>query len=647
MIAPPQQSYGWTGVSAVVDLTLEEVRIVPTAELRGPFPGGRAAGQLVVSQHVPRDASPLDPQNLLVLGAGPLVGTAAPASSRVSIDTKGLTTGGVSSSNAGGHWAPELKYAGFDMLVVEGRAKEPTYLLIEEGRIAFRDATHLWGSTTWETETALRQVHGDQRLQLLSIGPAGERMSPIACIMVDRARAAGHGGCGGVMGSKNLKAVACRGGGPIRVASPESFMDSVRRAEEKIAASRSAGLLREGGTHFRSGAGGFDGTRPTTVRNSQDEVWTPERAAMVREPVLRARYEVARLACFNCSMYCSHYYHVTDGPFAGLASEGVHSNTVRGFGSNLDVTDPAAILQANALCNQYGLDVDGASNVIAWAFELYQRGILTRDEADGLDLRWGDPRAVVALLERVCHGEGIGALLQLGAGRASKQLGRDSAYYALTSKGHDLNESAMRSHKGWALGIMTSARGGGHLNGAPSTEFARLSSDVSMQHFGVTTAGIPQLYEGKPEVLVYFERLKAAVDAMGMCYFTSQWTDVALLDPSDYASLYSAATGDEVSTGELMRMGEQVVNLERALSYLHAGYTRENDYPPERLMRESIPRGDYAGERLDRAQWDRMLDRYYALHSWDAASGLPTEDGLRRMGLTHLVQVWTEGLERL
>lgn len=529
------------------------------------------------------------------------------------------------SANAGGAWAPALKFAGLDMLVVEGASPSAVSILVSDGVVSIRPAGHLWGETVWETINSIRGELSDQEVEVLSIGPAGERGALIASIMVDRARAAGHGGCGAVMGSKRLKAIACRGGSAVRIASPGAFGAAVERAEAKIAASHSAELLRQGGTHLRSAVGGFDGRRPTTVRNSQDEAWAPEKAAMLKESVFRKRYEVGRTGCFNCSMRCGHFYSIHDGPYAGLKCEGVQSNAVRGFGSNLDVVEPAAIVKCNALCNEYGLDVDGASNVLAWAVELYQRGILTAEDTDGLELAWGDHRGAVALLEQVARGEGLGKLLQNGVWQASQALGRGSDYYGLTSKHHDLNESALRSHKGWALGVMTSARGGGHLNGAPSTEFAGLDREVSMRMFGVPTAGIPSVYEGKAKLVVHFERLKAIVDAVGMCYFTSQWTDVNLLGPEDYAALYSAATGDEKTPAELMALGEEVVQVERRFNYRHAGFSRKDDYPPLRLANEAVQSGLYAGERLHMDRWNEMLDRYYLLHGWNPGTGLPME----------------------
>jgi aldehyde:ferredoxin oxidoreductase len=287
------------------------------------------------------------------------------------------------------------------------------------------------------------------------------------------------------------------------------------------------------------------------------------------------------------------------------------------------MTDPVAILKASALCNEYGLDVDGAANGLAWAFELFERGLLTVADTDGLELRWGDHLAMNNLLERIGRGEGFGRWLGQGVGRAAQRLGRGTGYYGLTSKGHDLNEGALRSHKGWALGILTSARGGGHLNGAPSTEFQGVSAEDSRRVFGVDTAGIPEEYGGKPEVLVYFERLKAIVDALGMCVFTSQWSDLALLGPQDFAALYSSATGDERTGEDLMALGERLVHLERHFNRLHARFGRQDDYPPERLVREPIRTGPHAGQRLDLEQWDRMLDRYYALHGWDVGTGWP------------------------
>lgn len=627
---------GRSGKVLRVNLTEHTVRW-EEAEAYARFIGGRGVASWVLFNEVPPEINALSPGNKLIFSTGPLTGTLAPAAGRLVICNKNAQSGGFSSANSGGDFAAEMRFAGVDHIVIEGKADRPVYLLIKDEGAEIRDASSFWGLTTWATEDAIRQELGDKRISVASIGPAGEKVARIACVIVNKGRAAAWGGCGAVMGSKNLKAVAVRGNGYIRVQDPQGFMEELGRIRARLDASVGMRRLRRYGTLGAAGVGGLENRTPQSFRNMQDEVWSAEKTLNLREVLFRERHEVRRLSCFSCPLYCSHFYRVSDGPYEGAACEGIQANTVRAFGSNLDIADTSVVVKANSLVNQLGMDVDGVAAVVGWAYECFERGVLSEQECDNLSLDWGNGDALIRLIEKMASREGIGDLLADGVARASERLGRGSEEWAMVVKGTGLNEAAVRAFKGWALGIMTSTRAGGHLNGTSQTEQKRISFEKGQKWFGIPTAGDPRAYEGKGRLTQWFENFKAVVDMLGVCYFTSWWQDLDSLGPEDYALLYNRATGEKKSAEDLLRGGEQVVNVEKAFNVLHCRFGRHDDYPPKRLMMSSITRGEFEGEKLDPQKWDLMLTEYYTAHGWDPVTGWQTQDQLNRLGLPEVV----------
>jgi aldehyde:ferredoxin oxidoreductase len=621
----------WAGRVLRVDLTRRTIRTEPTADYELAL-GGRGLGQWILFREVPPGVDAFDPENVVTLGAGPLTGTLAPASARLTVDTKNALTGGVCASNGGGHFAPELKYAGFDAVVIEGRASSPVYLWIEDGQAEIRDAADLWGLDTWQAEAALRRDLGEPRLRTALIGPAGERLIRGACLIIDRARAAGRGGAGAVLGAKRLKGVAVRGRGELRPADGKAFAAEVDRCLRKVLASSTVQIYRQGGTMLLAGAGGPDGTFPQGVRNDQDSFWPIEKSRRISEPAIRRLYEVRRLGCFNCPIHCSHFYTVRDGRFAGTAGEGFEINTANAFGSNLDIDDPAAILHMHTFCSRMGLDVDMAGTILAFAFEAYERGHITACETGGLELRWGDAQAAAGLLQMVVERRGIGDALAEGVRRAAESIGQGSEAYALHVKGADLNEPSMRLMKAWALGVVLSTHGGGHLDGSPHPTAWIGQETLATSLFGNPRPGAPGEYEGQAKAVIWHEAYKAVVDMLGVCTYTSMWPDAGLLTADDYAALLSVGTGRSYSGEELMRRGARLHNLQKAFNTLHAGRTRRDDRPPTRML-EPIRTGPFAGERLHADRWEAMLDEYYAAQGWDPVTGWQTEASLRSHGL--------------
>jgi aldehyde:ferredoxin oxidoreductase len=615
-----------------VDLTSARTWTEPTEEYSAKFIGGRGIDVWLLYKEVKPWVTPFDPANRVIFGSGALTGTMAPCATRFSVEAKSPVTGATGSGNSCGFFGQELRLSGYDHIVIEGKARVPVYLKITNDAVMLRDASHLWGKTTRETDRSIKEELGDRRVQAACIGPSGENLVKTACVITNGARAVGKCGLGAVMGAKNLKAVAVRGTGPIEAAQPDRFMDEVDRALEKLKRSDRAESLRKWGTYGRPVPLNESCLFP--VRNFQDDHWDPDKISKVLPEIYQRQHEAGRRGYLSCPLYCSHLYRIEEGPYAGLCCEGFEFNTVWNFMSRLDIDYVPAVIKLHSLCNEYGLDQDGASCAIAWAFECFERGILTERQTDGLKLRWGDHEVVAELLRKIAWREGIGSLLAEGSMRASELVGMGSERYATHLKGQDSME-AMRSARGWALGCCVSTRGGGHTRGANLVELAHetISAEVARKTWGIPKVAEPSSCEGKAQLVAYYERIQAIVDSLGLCLFTSTWWSPELLGPEDYARLYSAATGREIDGEELMLAGERIHNVEKAFNVIHAGFCRQDDTPPRRFMEEPIRSGPARGQVLKKEEWDRMLDEYYELHGWEKTSGWQRRSQLERLGL--------------
>jgi len=627
--------YGWAGKILFINLSDRSTRIEST-EKYIRFIGGRGINQWLLFDLIDKGVHGLDPENAIILGAGPMVGTLVPSAGRLSVDYLNVITGGVGSGNCGGRFAVEMKNAGYDHIVVTGKADRPTYIFIQDDTIYFRDASEMWGLGTWDSDEHIKSEEKDRRLSTLTIGVAGENLVKFASIIGDRGRAVGYGGSGAVMGSKNLKAIAVRGKNtPIKVARPSEFTDRLRTFYKEIfQKSGAVKIHRKGGT---LGAYVLPGqNRPHGVRNINEEFWSDDSI----KHVTRDRFDeflVRRHACFGCPVYCSALYEIR-----GMICEGIQANSLRAFGSNVDVTHPEDVLYAHALCNNYGLDADQTSAAVAWSIDCYENGILDKKDTDGLELKFGDGDCVAKLIQKIALREGFGNVLAMGVHEASEIVGRGSKDLALLVKKNSAMEAAMRSHKAWALGIMTSTKGTGHLRGAPGLEFQRLPPETSKKLFSIDDISDPTSYENKAALVVWQEKYKGIVDMMGICALTSMWMDQALFTPEDIAGFFNDITGKHTSAERLLEAGEALQNLERSLNLLHAGFGRSDDMPPRKLMDIPVGKGMYEGERLHLDRWNHMLDEYYELHGWDKTTGSPTKQRLLALGLGAVVEKLTK-----
>lgn len=616
---------GYAGKVLWVNLTTSKMKTESTLKYAKRFVGGRGINTWILFNNMNSWVGCFDPENLLIYGVGPLVGTLSPFSSRISIETKNAFTGGLGSANCGGHFGAEMKYAGFDNVVILGRSKKPVYLWLSEGKAELLDATHYWGLSTWDTEKRVREEYSDNEVRVSGIGPAGENLVKSACIITDRAKAAGGSGVGAVMGSKNLKCLAARGYGCLHVANPNKFLETVDDAFKKIAAFPKAKLYREAGYYGVESCYGSPaweaGFRP--VRNGQDDYWDPVKIRKVSGDAME-KYRKKILACYGCPVGCMPWMKVEDGPYK-IEGEGWWNNSSNSFCTRVDCDNPEAALKAHLLTNQLGLDGDNASVVIAWAFECFERGLITMEDTDGLKLNWGNHDAVLALIQKLAYREGFGELLAEGVKVASERLGKGSEEFALHIKGQD-SADGIRISKGWGFGVVTSPAAGRHLRGAIHS--------FNPKQF--------RSYENVPWNVFMQEQFKAILDMTGTCLYNNgllSWeTKTTRNAAHTISSLTSAITGMDLNVGRLMRIGRQLHNVEKAFNTIHGAFNRKDDYPPKRFWEEPVKSGPYKGEHIDQNVWEKMLDDYYELHGWNQKTGLQKRKILEELNLHSVAQ---------
>ncbi len=590
------------------------------------FLGGRGLNVKRLYDEVPAHTDGLSPHNKLIFGVGPLVGTSFPGGARFNVSAMSPQTGILGDSNAGGFFAPELKFAGYDQLIIEGRAEQPLYLWIENDRVELRDARGLWGKDIWETTAAIHQELGDRNIQVAACGPAAENGVRYAGIFCNLVRPAARTGMGTVMAAKNLKAVAVRGTKPVRVADISHFNEIIERLDEIIynhpeyeircrlgttklilALNTIGGLVSH---HFQRGR--FEG------------------AERVSGEAIETRFKVKSKACFACTIPCSRFLVVDDSRFPHLRLEGPEYEPLAGFTSRVGNDDLALALKAIDMANRYGMDAIALTECISFAMECYERGLLSPQEVDGLDLTWGNGQAILALVEKVAHREGFGDLLADGVRAAAERIGRGSAELAMHVKGLEIFQAELRAIKGYALGNAVASRGADHLRSEPWFEFSE-NAEEGLRRYGLAETAFRLEYKGKGLLVKDFEERSAIADATGICKNT--YVNMEVLDFDATAELLSAATGWGMDGEEVRRVGERMVNLER-LFIAREGITRQDDMLPRRFLEEPLPEGS-GPSTGSVVELDSMLDEYYAARGWDVTTGLPTRARLEKLGLDH------------
>ncbi|MCK4341862.1 MAG: aldehyde ferredoxin oxidoreductase family protein [Phycisphaerae bacterium] len=598
--------HAYAGKVLRVDLSQRRIREEPLdAELARAYIGGRGLATKMFCDEVAAGVDPLHLGNKLFLATGPLTGTAAMCGGRYMAVTKGALTGTIACSNCGGNFGPELKYAGYDMVVLEGASGEPVVLVIDDGKVELQPAGKLWGKTVHETEDALHKQLG-KNFKIVSIGPAGEKLVRFACIMNDKHRAAGRSGVGAVMGSKKLKAVAVRGTGGITVADPKGFRAAFLDAAEKLKAGDVTGTgLPQFGTAVLVNVINEQGAFP--VRNFQQAQF--ESAEAISGETIAEQILIRKRSCFACPMACGRVTAVKEGPFAGKG-EGPEYESLWSLGAAAGVSDLAAVSKANYICNELGLDTITAGSTVACAMELFEEGVIAAEQA-GCDLRFGNGAAVVELMSKIGRREGFGDVLAEGGARVAEKFGRPELFMGV--KKLEAPAYDPRGVHGMGLQYATSNRGACHVRGYM----------IAPEILGVPVKMDPHATEGKAAMNIAFQNLTAALDSTGICLFVT----FSVGGPEILAHL-TAATGFDYDLDEMVQAGERIWNLEKLFN-MRAGFGRKDDTLPPRWLSEPIPAGPAKGKTVP---LDEMLTEYYQLRGWDE-QGQPTKEKLATLGL--------------
>lgn len=617
-----------TGKILRVDLTKRKTWIEASEPYALQGLGGRGINTLIMLDEIPLGTKWHAPENLLCFGVGSLVGTLAPGASRVDVSSINVFSGGKGSANVGGFWGAEVKYAGFDNIIIYGKASHPVYLYINDGDVEIRDARFIWGKSINESERILRDHHADPYLEIAQIGVSGENMVRGSAIMIDTAKAAGGSGVGCVMGSKNLKAIAVRGHLPIRVANPGMFLKEVDKVFRQCVNHPKVPYMRKSLTNFYADTE-FEGWNSImVVRNGQDEHWPDHKKIELMNPKTGApSHRDGMRACFTCPSGCMSFMNMKRGPRKGYTGEGFWVNTLMGHACRMDNSNPDTVVFSWLYNNDLGMDTDYAAAVCSWVFELYQLGIITKEDTDGLELKWGDGEAFIELMRRIAYREGIGNLLADGAVEAANKIGKNAIYYLSHMNGQPSIEP-FRACKGWGLAVATSPIAGRHLRG----------SSIGANRFGPHPRPYKNIdpigFENQAEICHWQARSKELEDCMGICSYAGTWSGANFMTLDNYAAYAVYGMGLDTTADELMEYYAPIGrNLEKSFNTLHTGMTRKDDLPPFRFRKEPIASGPNAGQIASEHGYNKMLDEFYDLWGWDRETSWQTRSCLEKLDL--------------
>lgn len=592
-----------------VDLTqrkFREERIDESMILK--FLGGRGLGAKILFDELEPTTDPLGAENKLLFLTGPLIGTGAPWCVKYTVVTRSPLSGTILMSLAGGFFGPRLRCTGYDGLIIEGKSEESIYLWIDRGRVEFRKASHLWGMTTEECQEEIHEELREPRVQIACIGPAGERAVRLACIISGR-RAAGRGGAGAVMGSKNLKAIAVNGTRKVPILEPQGFKELQMAIRKEVPKTDRLKVFGKYGTPKNLLLVNERGIFPT--RNFQGGVFEGIREV---NHIEQQRRVIREVTCHACPVACGNLTRAAEGPYEGITTEGPEYETFWAFGAQCGNSSIDAIIAADRMCDQLGLDTISTGNIIGFAMECMERGLLKQEELDGLDLRFGNHSAMVEMIRRIGYREGIGDILAEGVRRAADLIGKGSQNFVMHVKGLELAGYDPRGAKGMGIEYATSPRGGCHERGL-----------VSRETFGVAPFIDPLSKEGKGAVVKAVQDVTAVLDSLGVCVFPPHNDG---MDMMDIAGLLSFVLGKSITPEELMEAGDRIWNLERLFN-TREGFTREDDALPARLLKEPMPEGPAKGHVVE---LDQLLNDYYLTRQWDN-NGIPTPEVLDKLGL--------------
>ena len=585
------------------------------------FLGGSGLATKYLFDEVPKGADPLGPDNELIFMTGPLTGTESPSAGRYCVVTKSPLTGFWGEANSGGSWGVYLKNSGFDGIVFRGISPKPVYLVIDDRKAELRDANNLWGRGVSETDRLIKEELGEE-FNVACIGIAGENLVRYAAIINDVHRAAGRCGVGMVMGSKRLKAVAAGGTQEIKIANKDVFNETSKRNYDLVNESMLKITLETYGTAMATDLINVRGGFPT--RNWQTGVF-PD-IEKISGITLESTLLVDRKHCYACPISCCRVSVVKSGPYA-CKGEGPEYETIGAFGAMCALENLEAVTLAHNLCDDYGLDVISTGSTIAFAMECHEKGILTKADTDGLELKFGDADIVIQLIHRIAKREGIGDLLAEGTKRVAAKLDKGAERFAMHVKGLELPAYDPRAAKICGLAFATANRGGDHI-----TAYIEGPAFIDIPFLCVEDSRIEDSMVENPaeaKVVKDLEDALTVFDCVGTCKFMGM-----ALAAEDWVDMIADCVGWEFSVNDFRRAGERVYNLARAFS-VRDGLTRADDTLPRRLLEEPLPEGAAEGHKIEKL--DQSLDAYYGFRGWDKKTGRPTPEKLRELNLDYVI----------
>lgn len=597
-------------------------------ELRKKFLGGRGLNTYLLYHMTGPGTDPFSAENPIILGAGLLTGTMAPGAGRMNISARSPENGFLGDSNMGGDFGAELNYTGYSHVIIKGRSKKPVYILIKDDDVRIKDAHHIWGKDTLETQKIIRQEEGIERLKVACIGPAGERLVRFSGIVTGHKNMAARTGLGAVMGSKNLKAIAVAGTRGLSAFKPDEFLYYCFELQQQIMKRAWCQALGRFGTPLLlryANEGGW-----LSVRNHQFTSMGEEGNKLSAENL--ERLSRGMVACSSCPVHCRHR-HIVNINGKELHGEGPDYGAYGPLSANIGISDLEKAVYFTDLCNLYGIDAMSMGAYLGWAMELYEKGII--DEKDiGYPLEWGNTDSTEKLIRDVAYREGFGNIIAEGFWKA-EYIGKDAKKYAYNIKNMPLEVTDERTVPSFALGLATATRGCDHMRSRPSNDVLNLPSSLLEKLYGGKVSTDYKSYEGKARMVWWHELLHAVTDALGLCRFLTAFSSPHAPKFDEFAKLIYLATGFKLSREDVIEIGERIYTTER-MYLVREGMDRKDDTLPWIYFKEPVKDGPAKGAIIDEVKFQKMLDEYYELHGWDQR-GIPTLSTLEKLGLKVLI----------
>jgi len=610
---------GYKGKILKINLTTGAISTLAFGdEFARKYLGGNGFAARYLIDMVDPSIDAYDPSNVVAMMTGPFQGLDIPTAGKYYMATKSPLTNGYFDSVSGGYIGGQIKFAGYDGLLFAGKAEKPVYIFVDDSNVEIRPAEKIWGRLTGETQEMIKEEVGDPNLCVSAIGPAGENRVKYGCVITEY-RAAGRGGVGAVMGSKNLKAVAVRGSGtnqPFDMKKYEEWLAWYKVEVKKVVA-LTTGMPTYGTTGLVASVNNQFGGMGT--RNHQGEYF--EGWETLSHETLKKKYWVQDTACPACPIACSKVFTVREGKWKGATSEGPEYETLYSFGSMCGISDAGAVIKCDNLCDELGMDTISYGVTISFIMECYTKGFLTKEQCDGVDFSFGNDDALMDYAEKTAKRIGLGNLIAEGSRLAARKVGHDSERFSIQVKGLELPGHSARALRGMALGYSTATRGGSHHDARPTGEYAGVSDRKAI--------------EGKAPWVIGTQQMTCIGDSLVQCHFLERLLGFTLTPK--YADMINPVTGFGYSFEELRDVAERILDLERVFNIL-AGHRRKDDNLPRRFLEEPIPEGVSKGMHTDEPTLNKMLDEFYPLKGWDKVTGIPTREKLVRVGLEDVAE---------